>query len=421
MIETNPISTTQATSTETRPSPMVPRISLHKPVLKVLGLGGGGSNAVNRMIELGIDGVEFIAANTDMQALHRSLALKKIQLGPKYTRGLGAGGNPAVGQAAAEESEQDIRAALQGADMVFLTAGMGGGTGTGSIPVAARISRELGAVTIAIVTTPFSFERGRRQENAHHGLAQLRPNTDTLITIPNERLLYIAPRDLPLEVAFRLADDVLRQAVQGITELITEPGLINVDFAHVRHIMKLGGGALMSIGHGQSDNKALKAVEQALHHPLLETATLDNAAGILVNFTSGEDLSIFEVETACNYLKDQSGSDVEIVIGVTRDDRLMDRAQVILIATGLGATSLEETMPGLIPVIHTTTTKPDQGAYVELEPVRPVRRTLNTQLDGGTIASLVQQSSPMTQPFEADQSFSISTNYDLPAFLRQPK
>lgn len=423
MIEKNPVSPTQAAMAETRPTSVGTRInaSLHKPVLKVLGLGGGGSNAVNRMIELGIEGVEFIAANTDMQALQRCLASKKVQLGPKYTRGLGAGGNPDVGQAAAEESEQDIRTVLQGADMVFLTAGMGGGTGTGSIPVAARISRELGAVTIAIVTTPFSFERGRRQANAQHGLTQLQPNTDTLITIPNERLLYIAPRDLPLEVAFRLADDVLRQAVQGITELITEPGLINVDFANVRHIMKLGGGALMSIGHGQGDNKALKAVEQALHHPLLETASLHNAAGILVNFTSGEDLTIFEVETACNYLKDQSGTDVEIVIGVTRDDRLLDRAQVILIATGLGAASLEDTLPGLFPTKQTTANNPHQSDKVELEHIIPVRRSLNIQMGGSSMDKPILSSNPLHQSFETNQPLSISPNFDMPTFLRQSR
>jgi cell division protein FtsZ len=421
MIEITSTSPAQSKSAENRPSPTAARSILHKPVLKVLGLGGAGSNAVNRMIELGIEGVEFIAANTDMQALNRSLAPKKVQLGPKFTRGLGAGGNPAVGQAAAEESEQEIRAALQGADMVFLTAGMGGGTGTGSIRVAARISRELGAVTIAIVTTPFSFERGRRQANARSGLAQLRPNTDTLITIPNERLLYIAPRDLPLDLAFRLADDVLRQAAQGITELITEPGLINVDFAHVRHIMKLGGGALMSIGHGQGDNKAFKAVEQALHHPLLETATLTNAAGILVNFTSAEDLTIFEVETAVNHLKDQAGSDVEIVMGVTRDDRLMDRAQVILIATGLGAPSLEDTLPGLLTIRDTPMAVPNQSAFSVLEPVGPVRRTLTSQSTGGAISSVLEPSNPPPQPFDTDKSFTISTNLDLPAFLRQAK
>jgi cell division protein FtsZ len=421
MIDTTAASRYQSTNPGNHSSPVAIRSILHQPVLKVLGLGGGGSNAVNRMIELGIDGVEFIAANTDMQALTRSLAPKKVQLGPKFTRGLGAGGIPTVGQAAAEESEQEIRAALQGADMVFLTAGMGGGTGTGSIPVAARISRELGAVTIAIVTTPFSFERGRRQANARNGLSQLRPNTDTLITIPNERLLFIAPHDLPLEVAFRLADDVLRQAVQGITELITEPGLINVDFAHVRHIMKLGGGALMSIGHGQGDNKGLKAVEQALHHPLLETATLTNAAGILVNFTSGEDLTIFEVETAVNHLKDQAGSDVEIVMGVTRDDRLLDRAQVILIATGLGAPSLEETLPGLLSASQKSPPVPEKATVGESEPLTPIRRSITTQIDVASLSTLVRPSDPPPQQFITDPSFSISTNLDLPAFLRQVK
>lgn len=421
MIETKPTTPIQPSTPENNITRPAIQYIIHKPVLKVLGLGGGGSNAVNRMIELGIEGVEFIAANTDLQALNRSLAPKKFQLGPKCTRGLGAGGNPAVGEAAAEESVNEIRAALQGADMVFLTAGMGGGTGTGSIPVAARISRELGAVTIAIVTTPFSFERGRRQLNAQSGLAKLRPNTDTLITIPNERLLYIAPRDLPLEVAFRLADDVLRQSVQGITELITEPGIINVDFAHVQHIMRLGGGALMSIGHGQGDGKALKAVEQALHHPLLETASLANAAGILVNFTSGEDLTIFEVETAVNHLKDQAGIDVEIVMGVTRDDRLLDRAQVILIATGLGAPSLEDTLPGLLTQLHPPQFHTTQTAASTLQPAEPIRRHISTQMNSGNITALMEPPSVEPKRFEADTSFTLSSDLDLPAFLRQIK
>ena len=317
------------------------------PNLKVLGLGGGGCNAVNRMIELGISDVEFICANTDHQALQGSLAPVNIQLGPKTTRGLGSGGNPAVGKAAAEESFRELAAALEGADMVFLTAGMGGGTGTGSIPVAAKVARGVGAVTIAVVTTPFSFEMGRRQKNASEGLSALRPNTDTLISIPNDRLLYVAPKNLPLDVAFRLADDVLRQAVQGITELITEPGLINVDFANVRHLMKLGGGALMSIGQGTGEDKALKAIEDALDHPLLESTSLENAAGILVNFTSNNDISLFEVEAALMHLQKQAGIQAEIVMGVTNDNRLEDRVQVFLLATGLGALTLEETLSGV--------------------------------------------------------------------------
>src|SRR5574340_1289501 len=251
-----------------------------KPVLKVIGLGGGGSNAVNRMIELGLSGVDFIAANTDAQMLKTSLAPTKIQLGAKLTRGLGAGGNPSIGEAAAEESYRELNQALAGADMVFLTAGMGGGTGTRAIAIAARVARSLGAVTVAVVTTPFMFEIGKRQANAREGLARLRPYVDTLITIPNDRLLKVAPRDLPLEMAFRLADDVLRQGIQGISELITQPGLINVDFSHVRNMMLNGGGSLLAIGTGEGENKARQALENALHHPMLETISLENATGI---------------------------------------------------------------------------------------------------------------------------------------------
>lgn len=321
--------------------------TIHKPVLKVLGLGGGGCNAVQRMIELGIRGVDFIAANTDHQALAKNPAPTKIQLGPRTTRGLGAGGDPKVGQAAAAESAKEIMQALDGADMVFLTAGMGGGTGTGSIPVAAEIARKLGAVTIAIVTTPFSFEMGRRQKNANDGLGRLRKQTHTLIAIPNDQLLYVAPRNLPMETAFRLADDVLRQAVQGITELITEPGLINIDFAHIRRLIQIGGGALMSIGHGKGEGKAAKALEQALHHPLLESISLTNAAGIIANFTASNDLMLSEVEDAVNSLRAQTNEQAEILMGVIANDQMVDRAQVILIITGLGSPTLEDTLTSL--------------------------------------------------------------------------
>jgi cell division protein FtsZ len=343
--------------------------NIHKPSLKVLGLGGGGSNAINRMIELGLTGVDFIVANTDAQALNNSLAPTKIQLGPKTTRGLGSGGNPEIGENAAEESSKLISEALEGADMVFLTAGMGGGTGTGSIPVAAKIAHSLGAVTIAVVTMPFSFEMGRRQRNASDGIMRLRPNTDTLIAIPNDRLLYVAPRDLPLDIAFRLADDVLRQAVQGITELITTPGMINVDFANVRNLMKLGGGALMSIGQGEGVDKAMKAIEQALHHPLLEATSIDNAAGILVNFTCGSELSLLEVETALSHLQAQAGGKAEIVLGVVNDPRLQDRVEAILVITGLGSPTLEETLSKVesrkIPIDKPT---PHFPATVEMNP-----------------------------------------------------
>jgi cell division protein FtsZ len=319
-------------------------LSAQRPVLKVIGMGGGGCNAIDRMIELGLRGVDFIAANTDHQSLTNNLAPTKIQLGLKTTRGLGAGGNPAIGREAAEESAREIAAALEGADMVFLTAGMGGGTGSGSIAVAARIARSLGAVTIAIVTTPFTFEMGRRQKNAIEGLKQLRRETHTLITIPNDHLLYVAPRDLPMEIAFRLADDVLRQSVQGITELITEAGFINVDFAHVRRLIQLGGGALMAIGQGKGEDKTLQAIEQALHHPLLGDIPLENAAGVIVNFTGGNDLTLAEVEFALTHLHTRTGPATETVLGIITDPQMVDRVQVILVVTGLGSPTLEEAM-----------------------------------------------------------------------------
>jgi cell division protein FtsZ len=329
------------------------------PVLKAIGLGGGGCNAINRMIELGIAGVDFIGANTDNQALQRCLAPTKIQLGPNLTRGLGAGGDPRIGEAAAEESYRELGQALVGADMVFLAAGMGGGTGTGSVPIAARVARTLGAVTIAIVSTPFSFEMGRRQSNAREGVAKLRPFTDTLISVPNDRLLSIAPRDLPLELAFRLADDVLRQGIQGISELVTQPGLINVDFAHVRHLMQMGGGSLLSMGFGQGEGKALQAVERALHHPLLDSIPLDNVSGIIANFTGGPDLTFVEVMEALNVLQSKTNNHADIIPGVINDDRMEDRVQVILVITGLGATPVDKNSAKAsssdnIPVRHIT-------------------------------------------------------------------
>ncbi|NTU74830.1 MAG: cell division protein FtsZ [Anaerolineaceae bacterium] len=317
-------------------------ITSKQPVLKAIGLGGAGQNAINRMIELGITGIEFIAANTDAQALKNSNAQFKIQLGPQSTRGLGAGGNPQVGESAAEESFQALAAQLAGADMVFLTAGMGGGTGTGSIPVVARAARAVGAVVVAIVSTPFAFEVGRRQVNAREGLSKLRQYTDTLITVPNDRLLQGAAMNLPLDLAFRMADDVLRQGIQGITELITQPGMINVDFSHIKTIMKRGGGALMAMGMGEGSGKAFKAVERALHHPMLDSIAIENATGIIANFTGGKDMSFLEVAEALNYLQEKTHNQAEIIPGFMSDDRMGDHAQVILIITGLGATPVDQ-------------------------------------------------------------------------------
>ncbi len=312
------------------------------PVIKVMGLGGGGSNAVDRMIHFGLSGVEFIIANTDRQAMAFSQASVKLQLGPKLTRGLGAGGDPRVGEQAALESKSDIALALEGADMVFLTAGMGGGTGTGSIPVAAQIAKDMGIATIAVVTKPFAFEVGGRQRNAAEGLLKLQPHVNTLITIPNERLLQTVSEKATLSEAFHLADDVLRQAVQSITELITEPGIINVDFAHIQRLMELGGGALMSIGQASGEGKAINAVKQALYHPLLEDISLVNASGLIVNFTSGMDLTLSDIGQALNYLQEQIPPDAELIFGATQNERFQGKVQVNLIVTGLGATTFED-------------------------------------------------------------------------------
>lgn len=416
----NPASFTLSTSASSPAAgTSAPMYATPKPVLKVLGLGGGGCNAVNRMIELGLRGVQFICANTDHQALNNSLAPVKIQLGPKTTRGLGAGGNPATGKAAAEESFREIAKALEGADMVFLTAGMGGGTGTGSIPVAAKIARAVGAVTIAIVTTPFSFEMGRRQRNASEGISNLRPNTDTLIAIPNDKLLYVAPKNTPMDVAFRIADDILRQAVQGITELITESGFINVDFAHVRHLMKLGGGALMSIGVGDGENKAIKAVQEAIYHPLLENISLENAAGILVNFTAGDDLTLFEVDEALTFLQKQAGMQAEIILGVTNDPSYCDKTQAILVVTGLGAVSLEDTMPGFKRAQPTPVFEPEV-----VEELQTSFSEAPTPVGSSSARPVAPVSAPTPAPTPMNLSHipaAAANNLDLPSFLRRPR
>jgi len=365
-------------------------IAARMPVLKVIGLGGGGCNAINRMIELGLTGVDYIAANTDSQALKNSLAPTKVQLGPRLTRGLGAGGDPKIGEAAAEESYSDLNKALAGADMVFLTAGMGGGTGTGSIPIAARVARNLGAVTIAIVTMPFTFEVGRRQQNARQGLANLRQQIDTLITVPNDRLLQVAPRDLPIELTFRMADDILRQGIQGITELITQPGLINVDFSHVRQVMQLGGGSLLAIGHGQGEGKALQAVDRALHHPLIETISLENATGIIANFTAGQDLTFVEVAEALTYLQNKTNNQAEIIPGVITDNRMGDRVEVILVITGLGAT-------------------PVQSPFVARKQAEPVPVQVET----------VRQAEPVEVERAPVEMIHHHSDLDLPAFMRR--
>lgn len=378
------------------------------PKIMVVGLGGGGCNAVNRMIEYGMKGVKFIACNTDKQALSSSLADIKVHLGPKCTRGLGAGGIPSIGERAAEESFQKLAEVLNDADMVFLTAGLGGGTGTGAIPVAARISKTLGALTIAVVTTPFSFEMGQRQRNAALGLQKLRNYTDTLIIVPNDRLLEIAPHDLPLEMAFKLADDVLRQGVSAISELLTETGLINVDFAHIRHVMSLGGGALMSLGTGEGENKAKKALDQALHHPLLEDIDISTASGIIANFSGGDDLTFTEVADTLTYLHQNAGADAEIIPGVISNTNLSDRVQVILIVTGLGALPIEQAIPGAERYITEYKATQNENQYIPEK-----SHDYHIEYERGN------QEQRRTYPNPQQRSVMVSADLDVPAFLRK--
>ena len=301
--------------------------------IKVIGVGGGGSNAVNRMIAAGLRGVEFIAVNTDAQALYLSNSDHKLQIGEKLTKGLGAGANPEIGKNAAEESREEIKAALEGADMVFVTAGMGGGTGTGAAPVIAEVARELGALTVGVVTKPFTFEGKRRKMAAEKGISELREKVDTLIVIPNDRLLQVVEKKTPMVVAFRIADDVLRQGVQGISDLIAVPGLINLDFADVKTIMKETGNALMGIGVASGDNRTVEAAKAAIASPLLETS-IDGARGVLLNITGGSDLGLFEVNEAAEIVAEAADPEATIIFGAVIDDSLGDEVRVTVIATG---------------------------------------------------------------------------------------
>jgi cell division protein FtsZ len=302
-------------------------------VIKVVGCGGGGSNAVNRMVDAGLRGVEFIAVNTDAQALQMTDADVKVHIGAKVTRGLGAGANPDVGREAAIESRDELKESLKGADMVFVTAGEGGGTGTGAAPVVAELARELGALTVGIVTRPFGFEGRRRSEQASRGIDELTAKVDTLVVIPNDRLLALVERRTSIIDAFRMADDVLRQGVQGITDLITVPGVINLDFADVRTIMKDSGSALMGIGMASGENRAAEAARAAISSPLLE-ASVEGATGILLNISGGAELGLFEVNDAAEIVASAADQRANIIFGAVIDEALGDHIRVTVIATG---------------------------------------------------------------------------------------
>ncbi len=349
--------------------------------IKVVGVGGGGCNAVNRMIEEGVQGIEFIAVNTDAQALMLSQAPTRVRIGEKLTRGLGAGGDPEVGRKAAEESAEELYEVLKGADMVFVTAGMGGGTGTGAAPIIAQIAREVGALTIGVVTRPFSFEGARRAKAAEEGISRLKEQADTLIVIPNDRLLQIVDKRVTMQEAFKVADDVLRQGVQGISELITVPGLINLDFADVRSIMKEGGAALMAVGEAEGEDRARVAAEAAISSNLLDI-TIDGARGVLFNITGGPDLTLFEVNQAAAIIKEAAHPDVNLIFGAVIDPNMGDKVRITVIATGFDPA--RSSVPGFLdrgprgaqkpweaPNRRTTAATPPSRPRVENEEVAP--------------------------------------------------
>ncbi len=357
--------------------------------IKVIGIGGGGCNAVNRMMEAGIEGVAFIAANTDLQALRQSHAPVKLQLGAKLTKGLGAGANPEVGRQAALEDTEKIIELLEGADMVFVTAGLGGGTGGGSAPIVASLSSELGAVTVAVVTKPFHFEGKRRMHQAEQAVAELRDSADTVITIPNERLLTAVPPDTSLIDAFKFADDVLRQAVQGISDLITVPGVINLDFADVKTIVTGMGMALMGTGVAEGDSRAETAARKAINSPLLEDTSIEGARGVLINITGSQDMTLHEVSEASRIIQEAAHEDANIIFGSVFDDEMENKLKITVIATGFE----------------------DEVGEEKLSP-RPQPARIKEE---GEIPLAAREAPLLSHPNRPDSE----TDVDVPAFLRQ--
>lgn len=379
-------------------------------LIKVVGVGGGGSNAVNRMIESGIQGVEFIVMNSDIQVLDLSTAARKVQLGASVTRGLGAGGNPEVGKAAAEESKNEIRKVLEGCDMVFITAGMGGGTGTGAAPVIADLAREIGALTVGVVTRPFTFEGPKRAKLADKGVTSLMGRVDTIITIPNDKLLNVVERRTSLLDAFRVADDVLRQGVQGISDIITIPGQINVDFADVRAIMANAGPALMGIGYGVGEQRALQAAQAATSSPLLEQ-TIHGARGLLVNITSNDDMTLAEANEAMQYIQSLCDSDdANIIFGTVVDPTVEDQVRITVLATGFAPYSLEAKR---VSELFTPEPEPEKEA-VKVQawaPKATIEAVATKPSERSTVASRSLDLDTSTVFDESD--------LDIPAFIRE--
>ena len=372
--------------------------------IKVIGVGGGGNNAVNRMISLGLEGVEFIAVNTDARALLTALAPKRMQIGEKLTRGLGAGARPEIGEKAAMESREDIIAALRGSDMVFITAGMGGGTGTGAAPVVAECAREVGALTVAVVTRPFKFEGPKRQKNAELGIDNLSQNVDAIITIPNDRLLSVVDKKTPMTKAFSIADDILRQGVKGISDLIAVPGVINLDFADVKSIMSNAGSALMGVGEASGDNAVVEAVKKAIASPLLETS-VDSARGILLNFMGAQDsLSMVDLNEASSTVQAAAHEDAEIIWGVSVDDSLGDTIIVTLIATRFSEADEEEEIPAttFLPPNQTQQRRTQPQQQQTRQPVQPTMQEPQQYNRAPQQPQQPQQQQPQKNPFKLD-------------------
>ncbi len=386
--------------------------------IKVVGVGGGGNNAVNRMITTDLQGVDFVAINTDMQALKASEAEQTIQIGEKLTRGLGAGANPEVGRQAAEESRQQIMEAIEGADMVFITAGMGGGTGTGAAPIVAGIAREMGILTVAVVTKPFTFEGSRRMRFASSGIEMLKDNVDTLVTIPNDRLLDIVERNTTMMEAFGIADEVLHSGIKGISDLIVVPGMINLDFADVKTIMENQGVAHMGIGSASGENRAIEAVRKAIESPLLET-TIDGVTGVLLNIT-GDQLSLMEVNQAADLVQQSASSDANIIFGAAEDENLNGEIKVTIIATGyqdpakVSKPAAKEVQPQAQPVAPPVAEEIKPEPAVMVEPVAAEEKQAEESAEPTEADESSLQKESVEETVQQDED-----TLDIPTFIRQ--
>jgi cell division protein FtsZ len=381
--------------------------------MKVVGVGGGGGNAVNRMIEERLEHVEFISVNTDNQALLNSKSDIKVQIGKKLTRGLGAGARPEIGRQAIEENRDEVGAALQGADLVFITCGMGGGTGTGAAPVVAELAREAGALTVGIVTKPFLFEGRKRMRQAEQGIAEMRKNVDTMIVVPNERLLAVVGKGIPFQDALKKADEVLLHATQGISTLITKPGLVNVDFADVRTVMREGGSALMGTGIGRGENRAMEAAQQAISSPLLDNVSISGSRGVLLNITGGGDLTLGEVTQISDIVHDAAGDDAEIIFGAVHEPAMQGELRVTVIATGFDKT----VSTGLTPA-HDHQSMGRGAPVIPFPGTRAVRPPATPLRNPGTASG---ESARPARPAATDKEKGAGdlSDMEIPTFIRR--